>query len=155
MFGRNDTPLFGVYADKTYEMKKKHIAALAIAILFMGFAAFSLVDNKIDYADFAIAREKGVRAQVSGEWVKEKGFTFDAKAKLFTFFMKDHKGNVMPVEYAGMKPNNFEIAPSVVCVGKVEAGVFQVSEIQTKCPSRYEGSGTMKKNGAPTKSATM
>jgi hypothetical protein len=45
-----------------------------------------------------------------------------------------------------MKPNNFETAPSVVCVGKVEAGVFVVSDIQTKCPSRYEGSESKGEN---------
>lgn len=122
-------------------MKLKHIVALAVAVLFIGVAAFALVENKIDYSDFENAQAEGKRAQISGTWVKEKGATYDAKANVFSFYMKDHQGVEMPVKFAGMKPNNFELAPSVVCVGKVEGGVFQASDIQTKCPSKYEGSG--------------
>lgn len=122
-------------------MKKKHIAALIVALLFIGAAAFALVDNKIDYSDFATAERTGKRVQVSGSWVKEKDCAYDAKSNTFTFVMKDHNGIALPVRYEGMKPNNFETAPSVVCVGKVENGVFAVTDIQTKCPSRYEGSG--------------
>ncbi|MBS1903035.1 MAG: cytochrome c maturation protein CcmE [Bacteroidetes bacterium] len=121
-------------------MKKKHIIALVVALLFIGVAAFALVDNKIDYSDFASAQNTGKRVQVSGSWVKENNYNYDAKSNIFSFTMKDHKGNVLPVKFEGMKPNNFETAPSVVCVGKVENGMFMASDIQTKCPSRYEGS---------------
>jgi cytochrome c-type biogenesis protein CcmE len=121
-------------------MKKKHILALVVALLFIGVAAFALVDNKIDYSDFASAQGTGRRVQVSGAWVKENSYNYDQKTNIFSFVMKDHKGAVMPVKFEGMKPNNFETAPSVVCVGKVENGTFVASDIQTKCPSRYEGS---------------
>ncbi|HYM21411.1 MAG TPA: cytochrome c maturation protein CcmE [Candidatus Kapabacteria bacterium] len=127
-------------------MKKKRIFALVLALLFIAVAAFALVDNKIDYSDFATAEQTGKRVQVSGSWVKEQNYNYDSKSNTFTFTMKDHKGNVLPVRYDGMKPNNFEIAPSVVCVGKVESGVFVVSDIQTKCPSRYEGSESKGEN---------
>ena len=125
-------------------MKLKHIIALAISVIFIGIAAFALVDNKIDYTDFNKATETGRRTQVSGTYVKDKGATYDAKLNIFTFTMKDHEGKEMLVKYKGIRPNNFELAPSVVCVGKVEGGVFEASDIQTKCPSRYEGSGKMK-----------
>lgn len=124
-------------------MKLKHIIALAISVIFIGIAAFALVDNKIDYTDFGKAAESGRRTQVSGVYVKDKGATYDSKLNIFTFTMKDHQGKEMPVRFKGIKPNNFELAPSVVCVGKVEGGVFEASDIQTKCPSRYEGSGKM------------
>jgi len=134
-------------------MKPKHIVALVVALVFIGVAAFTLVDNKIDYSDFQNAQHTGKRAQISGTWVKEKGAHYDAKANQFTFVMKDHKGIEMPVSFAGMKPNNFEMAPSVVCVGKIEGGTFAATDIQTKCPSRYEGSGKMQtspsENAAP------
>src|ERR1035437_10171090 len=124
-------------------MKRKHIIALAVAIAFIGIAAFALVDNKIDYSDFDKAASSGRRAQVSGTYDKDKGSHYDVNTNTFSFFMKDHEGHEMPVKYSGIKPNNFELAPSVVCVGKVEGGVFEASDIQTKCPSRYEGSGKM------------
>ena len=129
-------------------MKKKHIIALIVAIVFIGVAAFALVENKIDYADFSVAQSTGKRVQISGTHVKEKPTNYDAKSNLFTFSMKDHKGIEMPARYNGIKPANFEIAPNVVCVGKIENGIFVVSDIQTKCPSRYEGS-------EPTKNSSM
>jgi len=124
-------------------MKRKHIIALVIAVAFIGISAFALVDNKIDYSDFARAQENGRRAQVSGTYDKAKGSHYDINSNTFSFYMKDRDGHEMPVKYAGIRPNNFEISPSVVCVGKVEGGVFEASEIQTKCPSRYEASGKM------------
>jgi len=125
-------------------MKKKHIIALVIAVAFIGIGAFSLLDNKIDYSDFGKAQSSGRSAQVSGTYVKEKGAEYDQKSNTFSFYMKDHEGHEMHVRYNGVRPNNFELAPSVVCTGKVEGGVFMASDIQTKCPSRYEGSGKMK-----------
>ena len=125
-------------------MKKKHIIALAIAVAFIAIGSYSLLDNKIDYSDFGKAQESGRRAQVSGVYIKEKGAQYDEKSNTFSFFMKDHEGHEMAVRYNGVRPNNFELAPSVVCTGKVENGVFVASDIQTKCPSRYEGSGKMK-----------
>ena len=125
-------------------MKKKHIIALVISVAFIGVGAYSLIDNKIDYSDFEKAMSSGRRAQVSGTYIKEKGSQYDEKSNTFSFYMKDHDGHEMPVRYNGIRPNNFELAPSVVCTGKVEGGVFVASDIQTKCPSRYEGSGKMK-----------
>jgi cytochrome c-type biogenesis protein CcmE len=125
-------------------MKLKHIIALAISVVFIGIAAFALVDNKIDYTDFEKAAQTGRRTQVSGTYVKDKGANYDAKLNILTFIMKDRQGKELPVRFKGVKPNNFELAPSVVCVGKIEGGVFEASDIQTKCPSRYEGSGKMK-----------
>ena len=122
-------------------MKTKHIIALVVAVVFIAVAAFALVDNKIDYSDFEKAAANGRRAQVSGTYVKEKGSKYDIKSNTFSFMMKDQQGREMQVKYAGVRPNNFELAPAVVCVGKVENGVFEASDIQTKCPSRYEGSG--------------
>ena len=127
-------------------MKRKHIIALVVAVAFIGIAAFALIDNKVDYSDFDKAASNGRRAQVSGTYDKDKGSQYDANSNTFSFFMKDRAGHEMPVKYAGMRPNNFEIAPSVVCVGKVESGVFEATDIQTKCPSRYEGSGKMNTN---------
>ena|SRR5437868_6108408 len=128
-------------------MKRKHIIALVVALGFIGVAAYALVDNKIDYSDFEKASSDGRRAQVAGTYVKEKGSQYDIKSNTFTFTMKDDKGTELPVKYIGVRPNNFELAPKVVCVGKVEGGVFEASDIQTKCPSRYEGSGKMKTEG--------
>jgi cytochrome c-type biogenesis protein CcmE len=46
----------------------------------------------------------------------------------------------------GGKPNNFDIATSIVVKGKYSGDYLHATEILTKCPSKYEGKiGTMKK----------
>ncbi len=124
-------------------MKTKHIVALIVAVAFMALAGYYLVGNKVDYSLFANAQASGGKVQVAGTYDAAKGSHYDVASNTFSFYMKDSTGAEMPVKYNGVRPNNFEIAPSVVCVGKVENGVFEASEILTKCPSRYENSGKM------------
>ena len=50
--------------------------------------------------------------------------------------------SVLPVIYSGAKPNNFEIATSIVTTGAVENGELHASNILTKCPSKYESDGS-------------
>ena len=62
--------------------------------------------------------------------------------------MKDEGNNVMKVVLDGARPNNFEMAESVVAKGKVKDGNFYAKEVLTKCPSKYEGKGEdVKKSG--------
>jgi cytochrome c-type biogenesis protein CcmE len=58
--------------------------------------------------------------------------------------MTDDEAREVPVEYQGSKPNNFELAESIVVKGKMENGIFVASDILTKCPSKYEGTNSMK-----------
>ncbi|MGA9407916.1 MAG: cytochrome c maturation protein CcmE, partial [Bacteroidota bacterium] len=39
----------------------------------------------------------------------------------------------------GAKPNNFELATSVVAKGRYKDGYFHATELLTKCPSKYQG----------------
>ena len=99
---------------------KYAIAGVAIAVLaFVGYTAFD--------------------SSFVGTWVKEEGLSYDAPSNVFRFSMKDEQGKIIPVELAGAKPNNFEIAVSVVAKGRVENGIFKASNVLTKCPSKYEG----------------
>jgi cytochrome c-type biogenesis protein CcmE len=60
--------------------------------------------------------------------------------------MKDDGNRVAKVVLDGGKPNNFELATSVVAKGKLVNGEFHATEVLTKCPSKYEGtSETVKK----------
>jgi cytochrome c-type biogenesis protein CcmE len=45
----------------------------------------------------------------------------------------------MRVVLDGAKPNNFEIATSVVAKGSINGDHFHAKEVLTKCPSKYEG----------------
>jgi len=120
-------------------MKKKYIIGISLGLLFVIIAVISFDKSKVDYADFQKAHSTGKVYQIIGSWVQDKPENYDSKKNEFSFFMKDDKGNVSPVIFQGSKPNNFNIAPSVVIKGKFEGGTFIASNLLTKCPSKYEG----------------
>jgi cytochrome c-type biogenesis protein CcmE len=64
---------------------------------------------------------------------------YDTGNNTFTFYMRDEDKRIAQVVLDGAKPNNFDIATSVVAKGRYENGVFHASEVLTKCPSKYEG----------------
>jgi cytochrome c-type biogenesis protein CcmE len=121
-------------------MKGKYIFGLVVALGLIATAVYSVDKSKIEYMDFPTAVESGNRAQIAGTWVREKDMKYDPAKNEFRFTMRDEKGNEMPVVLNGAKPNNFEIAVSVVATGAVEEGTFHASNILTKCPSKYEAS---------------
>ena len=64
---------------------------------------------------------------------------YDAAANTFTFYLKDEENRVAKVVLTGAKPNNFDIATSVVAKGRYKEGCFRAESVLTKCPSKYEG----------------
>jgi cytochrome c-type biogenesis protein CcmE len=50
----------------------------------------------------------------------------------------DEKGDVMPVEYRGVIPGNFDQAVSVVAIGKFSGDHFEAQQLLVKCPSKYQ-----------------
>ncbi len=127
-------------------MHKRYIIG---GILFLGFLAlglYSLDLNKIEYTNITQATSTMKKVQVKGYWVKEEGSNFDSHSNQFYFTMKDENGIVTPVIFQGSKPNNFDIAESIVVKGRMEGSKFHASEILTKCPSKYEGSVEQLKN---------
>ena len=121
--------------------KAKLITGLLIIIVFVAVGFASFMDNKIEYVNFAQAKEKMKKVEVKGHWVKDKESKFDPNSNTFSFYMVDDFNNEMKVVLAGAKPNNFEVAEAVVAKGKVKDGNFHASEVLTKCPSKYEADG--------------
>ncbi len=117
------------------------IAAALIAVL-AGLAFFMLDESSIEYADLSKAERLGSTVQVVGTWVKERGSNYDASSNIFSFTMRDEKGALKNVRLHGAKPNNFEIATSIVVKGRVEGDVLHASNVLTKCPSKYEGNAS-------------
>lgn len=99
----------------------------------------SLMSSSIEYTNVERAEKLGKTVQVVGTWVKEQGSTYDQYRNTFSFSLRDQQGRIVPVVLSGAKPNNFEIAVSVVAKGRMDNGVFMASSVLTKCPSKYEG----------------
>ncbi len=120
-------------------MKNKYLFGGGIIVVFLALMSYLFTQTNVSYQeDFSLIMntEKTVRA--TGEWVKSKSYQLDNEKKIFSFYMKDYKGNEMRVVYNGAMPNNFESSTSVVVTGKYHDGYFYASDILTKCPSKYE-----------------
>lgn len=122
-------------------MNQRYTIVGVVIVVASVAAFFTLRQSSISYTSIKPARESGSRVQIAGQWVKDDKFGYNASSNLFSFTMKDDAGEIIPVEYRGAKPNNFELAEKVVVTGRIEGEVFLASNILTKCPSKYEGSG--------------
>lgn len=121
-------------------MRSRYLIGIALAVAFLVVGYFALDNSSIEYADLDRAQKLGKTVQVVGTWDKDGGSSYDASTNIFRFRMKDEQGRPIQVELTGAKPNNFEIAESIVVKGRVENGTFHASSVLTKCPSKYEGS---------------
>jgi cytochrome c-type biogenesis protein CcmE len=119
-------------------MNLKVVIAVIVIIVAIVFGASSFLESNIEYGTFSKAIETSKKIQVKGEWVKGQPTDFDIKKSEFHFYLKDEEGKMLPVIFNGAKPNNFEIAKSVVVKGRYKEGSFLATEILTKCPSKYE-----------------
>jgi cytochrome c-type biogenesis protein CcmE len=120
-------------------MKKRYMVGGAIVVVFLIVGGLSFLNSSVEYATLSKAEESGKKVQVTGQWVQEMSTHYDTENNRFTFFMRDEDDRVARVEFAGAKPNNFDLATSVVAKGRFEDGVFKASEVLTKCPSKYDG----------------
>ncbi len=122
-------------------MNKRFFIGLFIIIVFLTVGFYVFMDSKVEYTNFNNAALTHKTCQVKGRWMKEKESGFNSNTNQFTFFMRDENNTEMKVVLNGAKPNNFEMAESVVAKGKIKDGYFHAKDVLTKCPSKYEGSG--------------
>jgi cytochrome c-type biogenesis protein CcmE len=120
-------------------MKVKIIVGGIIVVAGIILGALNFMESNVEYADFSTAERMNKKVQVKGEWMKDHPTSFDADKVKFSFYMKDDANRVSKVVLDGAKPNNFEMATSVVAKGKFVNGEFHATEVLTKCPSKYEG----------------
>ena len=119
-------------------MNKKLTVGLLFIIAFSVYGFFAFKENINPYTDFSGAESAWGDVQVKGTWEQNLTSNYDINSHVFTFFLKDEKGNVKQVEFKGAKPNNFEHATSVVVKGRMEGDKFVSEKILVKCPSKYQ-----------------
>ena len=120
-------------------MKGKLIIGGIVVVIGLVVGAMNFFQSNVEYMDFASAEKSGKKAQVKGEWVKEMDSGFDYDKAQFSFYMRDDNNRVARVVLDGAKPNDFDIATSVVAKGRFEGDHFHATDVLTKCPSKYEG----------------
>ena len=120
-------------------MKPKIIVGGIVVLAGIILGALNFMESNVEYADFSTAERTHKKVQVKGEWMKDSPSNFDVDKVQFSFYMKDDANRTTKVVLDGPKPNNFELATSIVAKGKFANGEFHASEVLTKCPSKYEG----------------
>ena len=85
----------------------------------------------------------GKNVQVGGR-VLNGTITRDDAGVHFTIQDLNGASDTVKVDFSGQMPNTFAEGVDVVVVGKysAEQGLIAADELQTKCPSKYEGQGT-------------
>ncbi len=125
-------------------MKTRYVIGGIVALICVAVSFWLLSTTGVQYTSIAQAAEMKKRVSIKGHWLKDQETNYDSQKNEFSFTMSDDSSRSVKVLYHGSKPNNFELAESVVVKGKMENDIFVASDILTKCPSKYEGTNTMK-----------
>ncbi|MFM8473028.1 MAG: cytochrome c maturation protein CcmE [Candidatus Kapaibacterium sp.] len=117
-------------------MKPRYVIGTIIAIVSFAGSLWLVRSSTIEYTTVAKAVELKKRVTIKGTWKRSGDLSYDSEKNIFRFVMTDDESRDVNVEYAGSKPNNFELAESIVVKGKMKNGIFIASDILTKCPSK-------------------
>jgi cytochrome c-type biogenesis protein CcmE len=68
----------------------------------------------------------------------DKQYVLKQEEQYLSFRLRDAKGEVLPVEYRGVIPGNFDQATSIVAIGRYQGDKFAAEQLLVKCPSKYQ-----------------
>jgi cytochrome c-type biogenesis protein CcmE len=122
-------------------MKLKLVIGAIVIVVFVIFGAYSFLQSNVEYTDFNHAKMVSKKVQVKGAWLPDQKTEYVASTNQFVFYMVDDNNTAMKVVFDGAKPNNFELATSIVVRGRCQDGYFHATDILTKCPSKYQATG--------------
>ena len=118
-------------------MKVKTGLAIALLAVAVAVGVTSFRKTVTPYISFAEARRSAGLVQVNGV-LADKRYVLKTDEQYLSFRLKDSKGEVLPVEYRGVIPGNFDQATSVVAIGRYHEGRFEAEQLLVKCPSKYQ-----------------
>jgi cytochrome c-type biogenesis protein CcmE len=119
--------------------------ALALLVVAVGIGVTSFKKSVTPYISFQEARRSSGLVQVNGT-LADKQYVLKQESQYLSFRLKDDKGEVMPVEYKGVIPGNFDQATSIVAIGRYQGGTFQAEQLLVKCPSKYQAEAEKGRN---------
>lgn len=131
-------------------MKKMHIIGLVVIALAVG-VLITMAGDFSAYTNFSAAMKQLDRNhQIVGHLVVDKPIEYNPKvdANSFSFYMKDEDGVEKKVVAKSEKPQDFERSEQIVLTGKMEGDVFVATEMQLKCPSKYQDEAIQNKTQA-------
>ncbi len=121
-------------------MNLKVILALGLVAIAVVIGVSSFKKTVTPYISFAEARRSSGLVQVNGV-LADKEYVMKQEEQYLTFRLKDDRGEVLPIEYRGVIPGNFDQATSIVAIGRYHDGTFAAEQLLVKCPSKYQAEG--------------
>ena len=118
-------------------MNLKPILALALVIAAVAIGVTSFKKSVTPYISFAEARRSSGQVQVNGV-LADKEYVMKQEEQFLSFRLRDSRGEVLPIEYRGVIPGNFDQATSIVAIGRYHDGKFDADQLLVKCPSKYQ-----------------
>ena len=118
-------------------MNLKVILALGLVAVAVVVGVSSFNKTVTPYISFAEARRSAGLVQVNGV-LADKEYVMKQEQQYLSFRIRDERGEVLPVEYHGVIPGNFDQATSIVAIGRYHDGKFTAEQLLVKCPSKYQ-----------------
>jgi len=119
--------------------------ALLLLVVAVAIGVTSFKKSVTPYISFQEARHASGLVQVNGT-LADKQYVLQQQNQYLAFRLRDDKGEVMPVEYKGVIPGNFDQATSIVAIGHYTEGKFQAEQLLVKCPSKYQAEAEKGRN---------
>ena len=119
--------------------------ALLLLVVAVAIGVTSFKKSVTPYISFQQARRVSGLVQVNGT-LADKQYVLQEQNQFLAFRLRDDKGEVLPVEYKGVIPGNFDQATSIVAIGHYTEGKFQAEQLLVKCPSKYQAEAEKGRN---------
>lgn len=118
-------------------MNVKVLLAVGLLVAAIAIGVSSFKQTMTPYIGFAAARKASGLVQVNGK-LADKDYVINKEEQYLKFKLQDTNGDVMPVEYRGVIPGNFDQAVSIVAIGAFKGDHFEANQLLVKCPSKYQ-----------------
>ncbi len=128
-------------------MNLKVMLAVVLLVAATAIGITSFKKSVTPYISFAEARTAHGLVQVNG-LLADKQYVLKQDEQFLSFRLKDSRGEVLPVEYRGVVPGNFDQATSIVAIGHYQDGKFAADQLLVKCPSKYQAEAEKGKTGS-------
>jgi cytochrome c-type biogenesis protein CcmE len=119
--------------------------ALGLLVAAVAIGVTSFRKTVTPYITFVEARRSSGLVQVNGT-LADKQYVLQPDRQYLSFRLKDERGEVLPVEYKGVIPGNFDQATSIVAIGRYTDGAFHAEQLLVKCPSKYQAEAERRNN---------
>lgn len=118
-------------------MNVKVIMALVLLAVATVVGVTSFKKTVTPYIAFSEARRATGLVQVNGA-LADKNYVVKQDEQYLEFRLKDEAGEIMPVQYRGVIPGNFDQATMIVAIGRYQGDHFEAEQLLVKCPSKYQ-----------------